>query len=163
MQGQPRRIRLAGIHQWDNEKLPWGGGASRHLLTYRDISGLADPSARTNASWKGDLPEQWRFEGGPPSLPIRIETLVLGGPFAQVGSANGNAQMHWHVFYRVGGVDRELWMESRDIPHIKAVAFTIFVHEFSMEPSPCEAGADVESWLSVKGVSILDVQLDSPR
>lgn len=71
--------------------------------------------------------------------------------------------MRWHVFYRVGGVDRDLWMESIDIPHIKAVVFTIFVHEFPLEPSPCEPGADVESWLSAKGIIIVDVQLDSSR
>lgn len=68
--------------------------------------------------------------------------------------------MHWHVLYRVGGVDRDLWMDAMDIPHIKAVAFTIFVHEFPLEPSHCATGADVESWLLAKGVTIVDVRLE---
>ena len=106
------------------------------------------------------MPERWHFPFGPPSLPLRSEALALIGPFAQVGSANGNAQMRWHVFYRVGEVDRDLWMESMEIPHIKAVAFTIFVQEFPLEPSPCEIGAEVESWLDAKGVTIVDIGLE---
>jgi ATP-dependent protease ClpP protease subunit len=90
-----------------------------------------------------------------PLLPVASEALRY-----QYRRALRQVQvMRWHIFYRVGGNDRDMEMEAAEIPHIKAVAFTVFVHEFPNEPSPCELGADVEAWLAAKGITILDIRL----
>jgi len=69
--------------------------------------------------------------------------------------------MQWLIEYRFNGEDRHLLMRARTIPHIKAVAFSIYVREFPEQPRPLHATAEVESWLSACGITIRDVRLAS--
>ncbi|MBD9515860.1 MULTISPECIES: hypothetical protein [unclassified Pseudomonas] len=67
--------------------------------------------------------------------------------------------MHWLIEYRFNGEDRHLFMRARTLPHIKAVAFSIYVREFPEQPRPLHATAEVESWLGACGITISDVSL----
>ncbi|EMV8855446.1 hypothetical protein AADS62_004693 [Escherichia coli] len=69
--------------------------------------------------------------------------------------------MQWKIVYLIDGQERQISLQSMDIPHIKAIAFTVYVHEFPGEPRPADADMDVETWLIARGVAILDVQLIS--
>ncbi|MBD9676497.1 hypothetical protein IB274_07290 [Pseudomonas sp. PDM18] len=67
--------------------------------------------------------------------------------------------MQWLIEYRFNGEDRHLLMRARTIPHIKAIAFSVYVREFPDQPRPLHANTEVESWLCACGITITDVRL----
>ncbi|MGC4009530.1 MAG: hypothetical protein QM805_11410 [Pseudomonas sp.] len=71
--------------------------------------------------------------------------------------------MDWLIEYRFNGEDRHLLLRARTIPHIKAIAFSIYVREFPEQPRPPHSSAEVESWLGACGITISDVRLASAR
>ncbi|MDH0288216.1 hypothetical protein N7414_03740 [Pseudomonas sp. GD04087] len=71
--------------------------------------------------------------------------------------------MQWLIEYRLNGEDRHLLMRSRTIPHLKAIAFSIYVREFPEQPRPQHSSARVESWLGACGITISDVRLISSQ
>lgn len=71
--------------------------------------------------------------------------------------------MHWLVTFRVGGEVRHLLMKARNVPNIKAVAFSIYTLEHPGKPCPSIARDNVESWLDACGITLLDVQLYQPE
>ncbi|MCE4072255.1 MULTISPECIES: hypothetical protein [Pseudomonas] len=71
--------------------------------------------------------------------------------------------MQWLIEYQLNGKDRHLLMRARSIPHIKAIAFSIYVREFPEQPRPLHSSAEVESWLGACGITISDVRLVSAQ
>ncbi|MDN6860870.1 hypothetical protein QO207_30125 [Pseudomonas sp. CAN2814] len=71
--------------------------------------------------------------------------------------------MQWLIDYRINGEERSLLMQARSIPHIKAIAFSIYVREFPLQPRPLNSAAEVESWLEACGITISDVRLGKSR
>ncbi|MBD9579088.1 hypothetical protein IB260_27460 [Pseudomonas sp. PDM23] len=50
-------------------------------------------------------------------------------------------------------------MRAGTLPHIEALAFSIYVGEFPEQPRPLHATAEVESWLGACGITISDASL----
>lgn len=67
--------------------------------------------------------------------------------------------MQWLIDYRINGEDRRLLMRARTIPHIKAIAFSVYVREFPQQPRPLNSTEEVETWLAASGITIKDVRL----
>lgn len=69
--------------------------------------------------------------------------------------------MQWLIDYRFKDEDRHLLLQARSIPHIKAIAFSIYVREFPDQPRPPHSSAEVESWLEACGIILRDVRVAS--
>ncbi|BBP83897.1 hypothetical protein PHLH8_35390 [Pseudomonas sp. Pc102] len=68
----------------------------------------------------------------------------------------------WLVTYRMEGEVRQMLMRARNVPNLKAVAFSIYHLEFPDQPCPSTSRDNVESWLGARGITLEDVQLYQP-
>lgn len=67
--------------------------------------------------------------------------------------------MEWLVTYRYRGETRHMRMNTRGLPNIKAIAFSILSLEQPGLPAPSRPIDRIEGWLEELGYVITDIRL----
>lgn len=67
--------------------------------------------------------------------------------------------MEWLISYRFKGEARHMKMNTRDIPNIKAIGFSIYTLEFPGEKRPSRSSDAIQDWLADCSIEVTDVRL----
>ncbi|GAC1033056.1 hypothetical protein thsps21_38850 [Pseudomonas sp. No.21] len=67
--------------------------------------------------------------------------------------------MEWLISYSFKGEARHMKMNTRDIPNIKAIGFSIYTLEFPGKARPSRSSEAIQDWLTDCGIEVTDVRL----